>query len=103
MKRTAFTGKHKIQDRWDSMVYRVIQVWDNVPILKVSPMEGSTDSSKVVHRNLLLPLNTDPAQLEVDDPIKDINIVSKSVQCIAQGSRNVLQLAFTLLKSYLYH
>ena len=56
MRCTAFKGKHKIQDRWENTIYEVVeQPLSKMPVFKVKPMEGD-EKTKVVHRNLLLPL-----------------------------------------------
>ena len=56
LKCTGFKGKHKIQDRWESTIYEVIeQPIGKMPVFKIKATEGD-DKTKVVHRNLLLPL-----------------------------------------------
>ena len=61
LKHTAFKGKHKIQDRWENIIYDVIkQPMGKIPVFKIKPTEGD-DKTKVVHRNLLLPLFSDPS------------------------------------------
>ena len=58
---TAFKGKHKIQDRWENTIYEVIkQPMGKIPVFKIKPIEDD-DKMKVVHRNLLLPLFSDPS------------------------------------------
>ena len=55
MKQTAWKGRHKIQDRWESGEYQVIgQPTPGVPVCTVKNAVGS--KTKVLHRNLLLPL-----------------------------------------------
>ena len=61
LKCTAFKGKHKIQDQWENTIYEVIeQLLGKIPVFKIQSMEGD-DKMKVVHRNLLLPLFSDPS------------------------------------------
>ena len=61
LKCTSFKGKHKIQDRWENTIYEVIgQPIGTLPVFKIQSMEGD-DKMKVVHRNLLLPLFSDPS------------------------------------------
>ena len=61
LKHTAFKGKHKIQDRWENTIYEVMeQPLGKIPVFKIKSMEGD-DKRKVVHRNLLLPLFSDPS------------------------------------------
>ena len=59
LKCTASKGKHKIQDQWENIIYEVVeQPLGKLPVYKIQSMEG--DDTKVVHRNLLLPLFSDP-------------------------------------------
>ena len=61
LKCTAFKGKHKIQDRQENTIYEVIeQPLGKIPLFKIKSTEGD-DKMKVVHRNLLLPLFSDPS------------------------------------------
>ena len=61
LKCTAFKGKHKIQDRWENANYKVLeQPLGKIPVFKIKSMEGD-DKTKMVHRNLLLPLFSDPS------------------------------------------
>ena len=61
LKCTTFKGKHKIQDRWENTIYGVIeQPLGKIPVFKTKSMEGD-DNMKVVHRNLFLPLFSDPS------------------------------------------
>ena len=61
LKCTAFKGKHKIQDRWEKTTYEDIeQPLGKIPVFKIKSMEDD-DKTKVVHRNLLLPLFSDPS------------------------------------------
>ena len=55
VRKTAWKGRHKIQDKWESDEYQVIgQPNPGIPVYKVkSVAEGRT---RVLHRNLLLPL-----------------------------------------------
>ena len=57
---TAFKGKHKTQDHWEDTVYQVEeQPFENMPVFKIKSL-GDDDRVKMVHRNLLLPLLSDP-------------------------------------------
>ena len=61
LKHTAFKDKHKIRDRWGNTIYEVIeQPLGKIPVFKIKSTEGD-DKTKVVHRNLLLPLFPDPS------------------------------------------
>ena len=57
---TAFKGKHKFWDQWKNTIYEVFkQPLGKLPVFKIQSMEGD-NKEKVVHRNLLLPLISDP-------------------------------------------
>ena len=57
---TAYKGKHKIQDHWEDTVYEVVnQSFENMPVFKIKPWRGD-NRVKIVHRNLLLPLLSNP-------------------------------------------
>ena len=55
-----FTAKHKIADRWKPAIYEVVkQLVPCMPIFRVKSLDGS-ERTRIVHRNLLLPLQQDP-------------------------------------------
>ena len=55
VKQTAWKGRHKIQDRWESGEYKVVgQPTADVPAYSVKIVAGG--KTRVLHRNLLLPL-----------------------------------------------
>ena len=64
-------GKHKIQDRWESDEYQVIeQLTPDIPVYKVKCIAGGR--TRVLHRNLLLPLQgrlrQSEGQVGIDTP-----------------------------------
>ena len=69
VRKTAWKGKHKIQDRWESDEYQVIeQPTSGIPMYKVECVAGGR--TRILHRNLLLPLQgkiRQPGGLEVED------------------------------------
>ena len=54
VKQTAYKGRHKIQDRWEREEYQVVGQPTPVPVYTVKSLAGG--KTKVLHRNLLLPL-----------------------------------------------
>ena len=55
VKQTAWKGRHKIQDRWEDREYQVEdQPTPGIPVYTVKSLSGG--QTKVLHRNLLLPL-----------------------------------------------
>ena len=57
VKQTAWKGRHKIQDRWKSREYQVVdQPTPGIPVYTVRSLTGG--QTKVLHRNLLLPLQS---------------------------------------------
>ena len=62
MKQTAWKGRHKIQDRWESGEYQEVgQPTPGVPVYTVKSVGGGR--TRVLHRNLLLPLQGRVRQL----------------------------------------
>ena len=71
VKKTAWKGKHKIQDRWESDEYQVIeQPTPGIPVYKVKCISGGR--TRVLHCNLLLPLQgrlrQSEGQVGIDTP-----------------------------------
>ena len=65
-------GKHKIQVRCENTIYEVIeQPLGKIPVFKIKSMKGD-DKTKVVHRNLLLPLFSDPSGHTSELDIKSV-------------------------------
>ena len=66
---TTFIGHHKIQDRWENREY-VVEKWPypNVPVYVVCPKDGE-EHSQTLHRNYLLPINSNLEQGEKDEPM----------------------------------
>ena len=69
--KTAWKGKHKIQDRWESDEYQVIeQPTPGIPVYKVKCIAGG--KTRVLHCNLLLPLqgrlSQSEGQVGIDPP-----------------------------------
>ena len=55
VKQTAWKGRHKIQDHWEEEEYQLVdQPTSCVPVYVVESIVG--DRPRVLHRNLLLPL-----------------------------------------------
>ena len=66
---TGFKGCHKIQDRWENREY-VMEKWPypNVPVYVVYPRDGEV-CSWTLHRNYLLPINSNLEQGKKDEPM----------------------------------
>ena len=78
LKCTAFKGKHKIRDRWGNTIYEIVeQPLGKIPVFKIKSMEGD-NKMKVVHRNLLLPLFSDPS-----DHTSELDIKSMAGQTVS--------------------
>ena len=63
---TAFKGCHKMQERWENREY-VVEKWPypNLTVYVVHPRDGE-GHSKTLHRNYLLPINSNMGQDETD-------------------------------------
>ena len=63
---TAFKGHHKMQDRWENREYVVEkQPYPNLPVYVVCPRDGE-GHGQTLHRNYLLPINSNMGQDEAD-------------------------------------
>ena len=61
LKCTTSKGRQKIQDQLKNTIYEVIeQLLGKIPVFRIQLKEGE-DKTKVMHRNLLLPLFSDPS------------------------------------------
>ena len=53
----SFRGKAKIQDRWDSTLYEVIEIpYPDMPVFKIRPQGDPEAKPRILHRNLLQPI-----------------------------------------------
>ena len=69
---TTFKCHHKIQDRWENREYVVEkQPYPNVPVYVVCPW-GQGRWSQTLHRNYLLPINSNIGQDEKDAPVAGV-------------------------------
>ena len=67
LRHTAFKGKHKTHDSWEDTIYEVVeQPFKNMLVFKMKS-QGGDDRVKMVHRNLLLPLLSEPLDC-ADEP-----------------------------------
>ena len=106
---TAFKGHHKMQNRWENREY-VVEKWPypNIPVYVVCPRDGE-GHSWTLHRNYLLPINSNMGQGEADESEERVknntssppapstdNILQDSpdqpapVRCSTQTTRNLL-------------
>ena len=77
LRQTTFKGKHKIQDHWENTIYEVMeQPFEKIPVFKIKS-RGGDDGVKIVHRNLLLPLFSDPSDLTGEPIIAGVRLVQK--------------------------
>ena len=58
VKKFGFRGKHKIQDRWENEVCKVLESCHSSPMVFRIRKEDGTGKIRVLHRNILLPLRT---------------------------------------------
>lgn len=70
MKNLAITGKHKLQDRWNSLPYLVMEKLPNLPVYRVKPETG-TRSVRTLHQDHLLPIG-DKVRLYLPDEGKEV-------------------------------
>ena len=66
VKKVAWTGRHKIQDRWEEGEYVVVAQPDpSIPVYKVKSVDGG--NIRILHRNLLLPLGVQLKPVDNED------------------------------------
>ena len=58
VKRMAFKGKHKVQNRWEQDIYKVLDTCRGSTLVLRVQKEDGTGKIRILHRNLLLPLRT---------------------------------------------
>ena len=64
----SFRGKCKIQDRWDSTLYEVIEIpYPDMPVFKIQPQGEPEAKPKILHRNRLQPIRQRKTS-EAEDP-----------------------------------
>ena len=59
-KKLVIDGNNKLADRWESDVYIVSKKYPNIPVYDIKPEQGD-GKTKSLHRNLLLPISSLPA------------------------------------------
>ena len=70
VKQSAWKGRHKIQDKWETEEYQVVgQPTSSVPVYTVKSAAGGR--TRVLHRNLLLPLQ---ARIRQEDGMREEGI-----------------------------
>ncbi|XP_052469911.1 uncharacterized protein LOC128026690 [Carassius gibelio] len=62
LKNLGLRGKHKLQSRWSSLPYLVVDKMPNLPVYKVKPERGG--GVKTIHRDHLLPIGQSVRMLE---------------------------------------
>ena len=84
VKRVAWKGRHKIQNKWEPSEYVVIEQPNfKIPVYKVKSLEDG--KIKVLHRNMLLPLGLkflpedDSEQDSEEEPECDLGHISRQV------------------------
>lgn len=55
VRRFGFKGKHKLADRWESDVYKVVRKIDDIPVYVIKKEDGK-GKERTLHRNHLLPV-----------------------------------------------
>ena len=84
VKRVAWKGRHKIQNKWEPSEYLVIEQPNfKIPVYKVKSLEDG--KIKVLHRNMLLPLGLkflpedDSEQDSEEEPECDLSHISRQI------------------------
>ena len=94
VKIVAHKGRHKLQDKWESEEYVVVeQPIAGTPVYRVQPVTG--DNIRTLHRNLLLPLgvklepdyNSDDSILEEEDSSSDESTILVDAKAKVYGKK----------------
>lgn len=67
--------RSKVDDRWESQVYKVVSKKSGVPVYTVETEDG-TGSTRTLHRNLLLPIGA--VDLEPEPEVPEVKISKES-------------------------
>ncbi len=73
-------GKRKTADRWESHIYIVTEMNSEVHTFRIR--NTATGTEKVVHRNLIMPVNFLPLRNEVSDVETCENVTSSRRECL---------------------
>lgn len=78
VKKVAFKGKHKIEDRWEAEPYVILEQPNReVPVFVVAPEKGRK-TRRTLHRNLLLPFSSLPLSFkEGEEKVKAVKVVPR--------------------------
>lgn len=67
IKNLGLTGKHKLQDRWNSLPYIVMRKLPDLPVYRLRPERG-TGGIRTLHRDHLLPIGESVRLLTPENP-----------------------------------
>nr|XP_055033931.1 uncharacterized protein LOC129422186 [Misgurnus anguillicaudatus] len=71
IKNLAFTGKHKLHDRWNSLPYVVTKKFKDLPVYRLRP-ESGMGGERTIHRDHLLPIGDNVRLFRSDDSNKNM-------------------------------
>ncbi len=57
VRKLGFTGKHKLEDKWEKDIFKVVDKIDDIPVYKIR-RENGQGKVRTLHRNNILPLET---------------------------------------------
>ena len=79
VRNVAFSGPHKLADRWREQVYIVQDQPDKtIPVFRIAPEDGR-GRSLVLHRNMMLPINSVEEIIEIGKDLKPAGRPDQSV------------------------
>ena len=86
---TTFKGHHKMQDRWENREY-VVEKWPypNIPVYVVCPRDRE-GCSQTLHRNYLLPINSNMGQGKADE--SEERVKNNTSLTLALSADNILR------------
>jgi hypothetical protein len=79
IKNVGLQGKHKLEPLWSPVVYKVLRRIDDLHVYEVTPLHGSKGRPRVLHMDLLYPLDTDIHVHDCNKPetVKPTKVIKK--------------------------
>ena len=91
----------KLADSWESHLYTVVEKQENTHTFKIR--NGETGQVKVVHRNLIMPVNFLPVPTEPEDCGSSVSVLTVVEESVLDVGMNLLCCLSVDLRTGLSH